>query len=74
MNKDRILDRELREDIEKKVEIKKHFYMETPKTLLLWDIFKYYLTTTESRRNNYCKKHIKKQTKNVRTFYSKTQT
>lgn len=53
MNKDRILDRELREDIEKKVEIKKHFYMETPKTLLLWDIFKYYLTTTESRRNNY---------------------
>lgn len=53
MNKERVLDRELREDLEKKVEIKKHFYMETPKTLLLWDIFKYYLTTTESRRNNY---------------------
>lgn len=53
MNKDRVLDRELREALEKKVSIKKHYYMETPKTLLLWDIFKYYLTTTESRRNNY---------------------
>ena len=50
MNKDRILDRELREDLEKEVAIQKHFYNETPKTLLIWDIFKYYITTTETRR------------------------
>ena len=53
MNKDRSLDRELQEDLKKENEILRHFYLETPKTLIRWDIFKYYLTTTESRRNNY---------------------
>ena len=53
MNKERVLDRELREDLRRKEEIQKHFYQETSKTLILWDIFKYYLTTNESRRNNY---------------------
>lgn len=53
MDKDRSLDKELQEDLDMKVSLQKHFYMETPKTLLLWDIFKYYLTTSESRRNNY---------------------
>ncbi len=53
INKDHVLDRQLQEDIKKEAEIKKHFYIETPKTLILWDIFRYYLTTSENRRNNY---------------------
>lgn len=53
INKDNQLERELKEDLRKEYEIKKHFYIETPNTLILWDIFKYYLTTSENRRNNY---------------------
>lgn len=53
MNKQRVLDRELSEDLRRREEIQKYFYHETSRTLIIWDIFKYYLTTTESRRNNY---------------------
>jgi len=53
INSERQLNRELREDLEKEALIKKHFYTDTPKTVILWDIFKYYLTTSENRRNNY---------------------
>lgn len=53
MNKDHQLDRGLKEDLKKIAEIKKHFYIETPDILMLWDIFKYYLTTSEINRNNY---------------------
>ncbi|MCD7781144.1 MAG: DUF530 domain-containing protein [Methanosphaera sp.] len=53
INKDHSLDRELSEDLKREGQIKKHFYIETPKTMLLWDIFKYYLTTNENRRINY---------------------
>ncbi|PAV07378.1 DUF530 domain-containing protein [Methanosphaera cuniculi] len=53
MNKDHVLDRNLQEDLKKQAEIKKHYYIETPNILILWDIFKYYLSTSETRRNNY---------------------
>lgn len=53
INKDHTLDRELNEDLNKESNIKKHYYIETPYILILWDIFKYYLTTSENRRNNY---------------------
>lgn len=53
ITKDHKLDRELKEDLNKESEIKKHYYIETPFILILWDIFKYYLTTSENRRNNY---------------------
>ncbi|OED30864.1 DUF530 domain-containing protein [Methanosphaera sp. WGK6] len=53
MNKNREIERELKEDLEKQEDLKKHFYIETSNTLILWDIFKYYLTTSENRRNNY---------------------
>ena len=47
------LDNELKEDLERENEIRRHYYMDTAKTIILWDIFKYYLTTSENRRNNY---------------------
>ncbi|MBE6487644.1 MAG: DUF530 domain-containing protein [Methanosphaera stadtmanae] len=47
------LDDELKEDLERENEIRRHYYMDTAKTIILWDIFKYYLTTSENRRNNY---------------------
>ncbi len=53
MSKDHVLDGQLQEDLKKITEIKRHFYIKTPQTLLLWDIFKYYMTTNEHRRNNY---------------------
>ena len=53
MNKERKLDKELRDDLERREDIQRFFYRQTPKTLIIWDIFKYYLTTTESRRSNY---------------------
>ena len=53
MNSDRELDRELKEDLKRESDIKKHYYVETATTLILWDMFRYYLTTSENRRNNY---------------------
>lgn len=53
ISKDRVLDRELQEDLNRESEIKRHYYTETANTLIIWDIFKYYLTTSENRRNNY---------------------
>lgn len=53
INKDHTLDRGLQEDLHKLAEIKKHFYIETPNILMLWDIFRYYLSTSENRRNSY---------------------
>lgn len=53
INTNRELDRELREDLNKENSIRKHYYIDSTKTIILWDLFKYYLTTSENRRNNY---------------------
>ncbi|MDD6285724.1 DUF530 domain-containing protein [Candidatus Methanosphaera massiliense] len=53
INENHELDRELKSDLNRQSEIKRHYYIETPHTLIRWDIFKYYLTTSENRRNNY---------------------
>ncbi|MDO5851784.1 MAG: DUF530 domain-containing protein [Methanobacteriaceae archaeon] len=48
-----ILDRELKEDLKKQDEISEYYYTKTPRTLIIWDIFKYYLTTSVNRRTSY---------------------
>lgn len=53
INSNRELDREIKEDLARKEELKKHYYCDTGKTIILWDIFKYYLTTSKNRRDNY---------------------
>ncbi len=47
------LDEELQEDILKREEIEKKLFIEMPRVLILWDIAKYYLTTSYDRRNKY---------------------
>lgn len=53
INSNRELDRGLKEDLAREVKIRKHYYIDTTKTIILWDLFKYYMTTSENRRNNY---------------------
>lgn len=53
MDNNDILDEELKNDIEKREEIKKKLFIEMPRILILWDIAKYYLTTTYDRRSKY---------------------
>ncbi|RAP50692.1 MAG: hypothetical protein BZ133_04850 [Methanosphaera sp. SHI613] len=53
INKNHELDRELKEDLDREIKIRKHYYIDTTKTIILWDLFKYYMTTSENRRNNY---------------------
>ena len=53
IDKDHQLDGQLKDDLEKEVNVRKHYYIDTTKTVILWDLFKYYLTTSENRRNNY---------------------
>jgi len=44
---------ELKEELEKREKLKKKLYIEVPKTLILWDIGKYYLNTSYDRRSKY---------------------
>jgi Zn-finger domain-containing protein len=53
INKNHELDRELKEYLNREIKIRKHYYIDTTKTIILWDLFKYYMTTSENRRNNY---------------------
>lgn len=53
INSNNELDTQLKEDLITQNNVKKHYYMDTTKTIILWDLFKYYLTTSENRRNNY---------------------
>lgn len=53
INSNHELDRGLKEDLAREVKIRKHYYIDTTKTIILWDLFKYYMTTSENRRNNY---------------------
>ncbi|MGB9937162.1 MAG: DUF530 domain-containing protein [Methanobacterium sp.] len=48
-----ILDKELQNDIDTREEIKKKLFIEMPRVLILWDVMKYYLTTSYDRRNKY---------------------
>jgi Zn-finger domain-containing protein len=47
------LDKELQEDIDARNEIERKLFIEMPRVLILWDIAKYYLTTSYDRRNKY---------------------
>ncbi|GAB4311240.1 MAG: DUF530 domain-containing protein [Methanobacteriaceae archaeon] len=44
---------ELKDELEKRKKIEKKLFIEVPKTLILWDIGKYYLTTSYDRRSKY---------------------
>ena len=44
---------ELKEELEKREKLEKKLYIEIPKTLILWDIGKYYLNTSYDRRSKY---------------------
>ena len=48
-----VMDKELEDDIETRKEIKRKLFIEMPRILILWDILKYYLTTSYDRRNKY---------------------
>jgi Zn-finger domain-containing protein len=48
-----VIDKELQEDIDARGEIKRKLFIEMPRVLILWDIAKYYLTTSYDRRNKY---------------------
>lgn len=47
------MDKELEEDIRIRKKIQKKLFIEMPRILILWDIAKYYLTTSYDRRNKY---------------------
>ncbi|MGZ7095872.1 MAG: DUF530 domain-containing protein [Methanobacterium sp.] len=47
------LDEELKNDIDTRYEVKRKLFIEMPRTMILWDIAKYYLTTSYDRRNKY---------------------
>jgi hypothetical protein len=48
-----IMDKELEDDLKTRKEVKKKLFIEMPRILILWDILKYYLTTSYDRRNKY---------------------
>jgi Zn-finger domain-containing protein len=48
-----IMDKELEKDLQVRKEIKEKLFVEMPRILILWDILKYYLTTSYDRRNKY---------------------
>ena len=45
--------RELERDLQTRNKIKKELFVEIPRILILWDILRYYLTTSYDRRNKY---------------------
>ncbi|HML05231.1 MAG TPA: DUF530 domain-containing protein [Methanobacterium sp.] len=47
------IDKELQMDMEERNNIKRTLFIEMPRILILWDIAKYYLTTSYDRRNKY---------------------
>jgi uncharacterized protein len=53
MSKRENLDPQLLQDIEKRNIVEKTIFSEVASTLILWDIFKYYLTTSYDRRKRY---------------------
>lgn len=53
MSKRENLDPQLLQDIKKRKSIEKNTFSEVASTLILWDIFKYYLTTSYDRRKRH---------------------
>ena len=53
MSKRENLDPQLLQDMKKREIIEKNIFSEVASTLILWDIFKYYLTTSYDRRQRY---------------------
>jgi len=53
MGTDGNIDKELEEDIQLRKDIQKKLFIEMPRIMILWDIAKYYLTTSYDRRNKY---------------------
>ncbi len=53
INIDGTIDNELENDLQLRKKIQKKLYIEMPRILILWDITKYYLTTSYDRRNKY---------------------
>jgi Zn-finger domain-containing protein len=53
MSKRENLDPQLAQDLNKRKSIEKNIFSELASTLILWDIFKYYLTTSQDRRRRY---------------------
>lgn len=47
------IDNDLKRDINKRNQIKRKLFIEMPRILILWDIAKYYLSTSYDRRNKY---------------------
>jgi Zn-finger domain-containing protein len=50
---DGILEKELQKDIDTRNEIKRKLFIEMPRIFILWDIARYYLTTSYDRRSKY---------------------
>jgi len=48
-----VIDKELQEDIDSRKKIKRKLFIEMPRILILWDIAKYYFTTSYDRRKKY---------------------
>ncbi len=48
-----IMNKELENDLQTRKEVKMKLFVEMPRILILWDILKYYLTTSYDRRNKY---------------------
>lgn len=48
-----VRDKELESDIQTRNEIKKKLFIEMPRIFILWDIIRYYLTTSYDRRSKY---------------------
>ena len=53
MNDNNILNRELERDLQTRNKIKRKLFVEVPRILILWDVLRYYLTTSYDRRNKY---------------------
>ncbi len=47
------IDNELEKDLQTRDELKRKLFAEIPRILILWDILRYYLTTSYDRRNKY---------------------
>lgn len=50
---DGILDETIKQDLEEKRLIEKSLFLEIPRIYILWDLLRYYLTTSYDRRNKY---------------------
>lgn len=53
LEKDGKLDHELRKDITVREKLKSEIYLEVPRIFILWDILKWYITSSYDRRNKY---------------------